>query len=161
MIALFMMCLFIGPYFRNNILLSKYANQLYTISLPANTVQISSDKAVGNLGPTGSHLDFWAMIEIESLLSESELNAYYSTKSINIKSVEEISICGMDTFYSETYIDHSVQEIEVFPKAQARHSYASKTFYKSDIVDHGTDENVFIIQIKDTHYAPGWDLRTR
>ncbi len=160
-IMLVSVCLLLCPIVRNNILLGKYADQLYTIPLPSGSMQISQDKGVGNLYGTGNHLDFVAVIEIKTSLSESELAAYYSTKAVNVKSVEEISILGLDTSYPDTPIDHSVQQIEIIPKQQARPVYgSSKIFYKADVIDYSIDTSLFIIQIKDTHYASGWDLRT-
>ena len=159
-IVLLIICLPFSPLVRNNILLGKYAAQLYAVPLPSDTIQISQDKAVGNLYGTGNHLDFVATIEVESSLSEAELSAYYSSVGENIKSADEISILGLNTFYSETHIDHSTQKIEVIPKVQARHVVGlSKVFCKVDNVDLNVDKNLFIIQIKDTHYAPGWDIR--
>ena len=150
-----------GPYIRNNILLEKFANQLYTIPLPPSTIQISQDKAVGNLYWTGNHLDFLATIEIESSLSETELSQYYLAKSI-IKSANEVSFMKLDTRYPDPVdVDRPrIVNIEVIPKAKAIRAYSkSKLFYKTDFIDNDIDDNLFIIQIKDTHYAPGWDIR--
>lgn len=141
-------------------LLERYAAQLHAAPLPPDTTEIARDKAVGNLYGTGNHLDFAAMIEIESFLSESELFDYYSTNAKDIKSVEELSIFGMDVWYDRTLGDHSFQTIEVIPKNQARLAFgSSKIFVQTDNPEYDAAANVFIIQIKDTHYPAGWDIR--
>ncbi len=148
------------PYTRNNILLRKFANQLYTIPLPPDTMQISRDKAAGNLCGTGNHLDFFAVIEIESALSETDLLQYYSTKPV--KPVNEVSILKPGENYPEP-IDANrprIVSIDVIPKANAKYEHnGSKVFYKADDINHSIGTNLFIVQVKDTHYAPGWDLR--
>ena len=162
-IAVVLICvlfLIIVPMVRNNVLLWKYANQLYTIPLPPDTKLISKNESIGNLYGTGNHLDFTSAIEIKSLLTEEELADYYGVKTGIIKSVDELSIIGLNTSYYDMNIDHS-QTIEVIPKAQARlYNGSSTIFYKSDVINDSIDENLFIIQIKDTHYAPDWDLRS-
>lgn len=149
-----------GPMIRNQILLEKYAAQLYKIPLPPNTLEISRDKGVGNLYGTGNHLDFAAVIEIESTLSEDELIAFYQDKAKDLKSADEISLIGLNSFYLETNIDHSVQEIEVIPKAQAMSLCSdSKVFIKRNTADPDIKDDLYLIQLKDTHYAPGLDPR--
>jgi len=149
---LVILCLYTS--LRNNILLDKYSSQLYKIALPPETKIILQNKAVGNLYGTGEHLDFWAMIEIESALSEKELSDYYSSKENDIYSVDELGYLGLNTFYAETNYDHSKQKIEVIPTTQAQHVYdASPIFYKTNFVNNSVEQNRFIIQIKDTHYS--------
>ncbi len=158
-ILLIISFLIIGATIRNNILLNKYANQLYTIPLPNNTTQISYNKAVGNLYGTGTHLDFVATIEIQSMLSEIELIDYYSSQIENIRSVDELSIMGLSAVYFPD--DHTIQNIEVIPKAQSRFKYgSSKILEKSDNINNSIGADMFVIQIKDTHYDSNLDLRT-
>ncbi|MCK9479629.1 MAG: hypothetical protein M0R40_09080 [Firmicutes bacterium] len=148
------------PYVQNNILLGKFASQLYVIPLPPNTIQLSKYKSVGNLYGTGNHLDFLAVLEIESALSETELMQYYSANLI--KPANEICFIKPGERYPEP-IDANrdrVVSIDVIPKSQAEYEHnGSNVFYKADSVNHNIGLNLFIIQIKDTHYAPGWDLR--
>lgn len=141
-------------------LLIRYSLQLYEMPLPKDTIKISQNKAVGNLYGTGNHLDFVATIEVETSLSEDELITYYNNEVKKIKSVDEISIFGLNTFYAETNIDHSIQTIEVIPKSLAKSVYGtSKIYMKEKALDQNPSDNHFIIQIKDTHYAAGLDIR--
>ena len=150
----------IGNSVRNNLLLNKYAAQLYSIPLPRDTLLIGNNKNVGNLYGTGNHLDFVATIEIKTSLPENELYAYYNNMHTKIRSVEELSLFEMGT-YPDLTINHHVQNIEVIPKAQAKLIYGSSCILgKSDIVDKNIDETLFIIQIKDTHYGSDLDWRT-
>lgn len=100
--------------------------------MPNNTTQISYNKAVGNLYGTGAHLDFVAMIEIQSMLSEIELIDYYSSQIENIRSVDELSIMDLNTVYLPD--DHTIQNIEVIPKAQSRFKYGSSKILENQII---------------------------
>ena len=158
--ALFILCLIFIPIVRNNILLNQYAAQLYRIQLPPNTIKISQDKAVGNFYGTGNHLDFVATIVIQSSLSELDLTTYFDEFKPEVKSVDEISLFGLNTHYPDTDIDHTIQEIEVIPKSQAKETDISSKIYMKDVAKiKDADDDLFIVQIKDTHYAPGWDIR--
>lgn len=150
------------PIIRNNILLKKYSEQLFSIPLPENTQPIWIDKAVGNLYGTGNHLDFWAIVEIKSELSEIELNDYYKSFEGTIKSADEISIIGLNSKYPDNKaVDHSNQIIEVIPKKQCDKASGSPyILIKSENTDSSVSEDLYIIQIKDTHYHSNFDLRT-
>lgn len=157
-IVLLIVCFLFLTFVRYGVLLDKYADQLYHIPLPPETVLVSQGKAAGNLFGTGRHLDFTANIEIESALSESELTEYYSQEASGIKPVDALSLIGLRP-YDDMHIEHSVQHIEVIPKAQTKLIYsASKVYEKTDAVDPDIDENLFIVQLKDTHYGIWLDL---
>ncbi|MDD4689334.1 MAG: hypothetical protein PHE51_06270 [Eubacteriales bacterium] len=158
-VILVLISILFAPILRNNILLGLYANQLYSIPLPNETTEITRDKAVGNLYGTGNHLDFVATMEIESSLSESELIKYYTHESIDIRTINEISIIGLDRAYIDL-LDTSVeQKVDAIPKSKATLVYGSSRIYTASQNTSDKDSNIYIIQIKDTHYAPGFDLR--
>lgn len=143
------------PILLNNKILDGYAKQLYVAPLPPSTVLISKTKSVGNLNGTGSHLDFVAALKIKSYLSEDDLSAYYH--SILIKSAYAIS--GKKLEYIDG-VPHSSVKIEVIPMVKAQLQLgSSKIYMEGNAINNYADRREFIVQITDTHYAPGWDLR--
>ena len=146
----------LGLLFRNDILLNRYAKQLYSIPLPPETELISQDQALGNLYGTGDHMDFAVQMVVRSSLSVEELQAYYD--EFQPKTVEELSLLPMGDIM-DMVIDHTGQAIEVIPKEEAVH-FSSRFVYEHR---PGTEpqeaSGEFIIQMKDTHYPAGLDIR--
>ena len=157
-IVIIFMSPFIVPILLNNKILDVYAKQLYDVPLPPSTILISKTKSVGNLNGTGNHLDFVAAMVIKSFLSEDDLSAYYN--SVLIKSAYEISGKKLDTVYPDVDVPHLSEKIEVIPKDKAQLQLgSSKINIKGNAINNHAGRREFIIQITDTHYAPGWDLR--
>jgi hypothetical protein len=143
-IVIYFLTLLIGGVFlvfaltviKNNIILYKFSNQLYSIDLPPNSMVIFKDKTVGNLFGTGNHLDFKATIEINTELSETELDKYYSV--FHFKNADEVSIFKLNKNYPDSGANQKhVTQLSIISKSH----------------------NIFIIQISDTHYATGLDIR--
>ena len=147
----------LGLLFRNDILLNRYAKQLYSIPLPPETELISQDQALGNLYGTGDHMDFAVQMVVRSSLSVEELQAYYD--EFQPKTVEELSLLPMGDIM-DMAIDHTGQVIEVIPKEEAVLFTGSKFVYTRRAQDgQEAASGEFIIQMKDTHYPAGLDIR--
>ena len=142
---------------KNNIVLHYYAQQLYDYPLPKNTKIITKTSDAGNLGPTSNHLDFSATMEIKSSLTEAELVEYYS--SVLFKPANKVTIFGLDTSIYGNQLVHPSMNVEVIPKNSAELSYSGNFYYKTNEIDESISENLYIITIMDSDYAPGFDLR--
>lgn len=80
--------------------------------------------------------------------------------AVSIKSANQISGMKLDAGYPDLAVPHLAGKIEVIPRNKAQLALGSSRVYvKGQVVDNKSDENIFIIQIQDTHYAPGLDLR--
>lgn len=156
---LLLISLFAIPIIINNIILTAFANQLYNLPLPVNTKIVSKTQAAGNFAPTGNHLDFLAIIEVESSLTEEELIKYYSDKTL--KPANDVSFLKPKRgFYDDVSFVRAPIKISIIPKNQAYQKYpSSKSYIKGNTIDKGIDNKLFIIQILDGQYDPGWDLR--
>jgi hypothetical protein len=142
----------------NNIIGNSFANQLFETSLPPQTSMVSKEKYVGNLGPTGNHLDFLAVMEIETSLTEQDILAYYS--NILLKPANEVSAFKPKRgFFDTSDVRHPIR-VEVIRKNQAHKSAWFPGYSKTDVTESDVNEKLYIIQICDAMYAPGWDLRT-
>ena len=147
-------------YIRNDIICNAFANQLYSIQLPPNTKIISKDKKLGLLTGNSNHLDFMALIEVESTLTKEELEAYYNGKKVKpankvsafFKPNKAYGEFGEYTNYREPI------NINVFSKNKAK-MYMSQFYSEAKEIDSQISENLFIIQITDICYPPGRDIR--
>jgi len=146
---------------KNNIILYLFANQLYDLPLPADTVVVMKEKRVGQLGGSRDYIGFWAVMEIKTPMTAEELTAYYSNKTI--KSANEVTFFKLKpptVLAAETPADWKNIPIKVIQKRQAHQIYGAKRPYiETPKVDDSIDENLLIIQILDSVYDPGWDIR--
>ena len=129
---------FLAARVKNDIILHKYADQLYSLPLPPNTTQIAQNKNVGRLFGLGEHLAFVASVEVKSTLTKEELIQYY--KKITIKPACKVSWLKVFKMY---FLPNDPVEIKVIPKNAALLEHASS----------------YIIQATDTSYAAGLDMR--
>ena len=144
------------PIVVNNIICNSFAQQLFELPLPPQTTIVSREKHLGNLGPTGNHLDFLAVLEIETPLSEQEVIAYYS--DILLKPANEVSIFKPKRGFFDSSDIRDPIKIKVILKNQSN-EMIDKVHFETDTTNK-TPNNSYIIQISDSMYAPGWDLRT-
>ena len=145
------------PIMINNIICNDFSRQLFAIPLPPQTSIISTEKYVGNLGPTGNHLDFRAVLEIETSLSEQEILAYYA--DILLKPANEVSLFKpKPAFFDEPDGHRDMIQVIVIRKNQSqRWRYGG--YVETDIIDSNISDKLYIVQIFDNMYDPGWDMR--
>jgi hypothetical protein len=152
------------PIIRNNIILHNFAKQLYNLSLPSDTVILLREKNIGHFGSSRSQITFFACVEIESSLSIEELTTYYSDKMVNpANEVSRFKLKTLKTIFNEAISEkREPVQIEILQKKTAyRSTYSKGPYVKRVDIDDSINENLFIIQIHDGMYNPGWDIRAQ
>ena len=150
------------PVIKNNIILNRFAKQLYDIPVTGDTYIISGEKKLGHFGASRSSLNFWAVIEIYSPLSAEDLADRYSNKTL--KSANEVTffkLKPLDTIFGEnpSETQNDVQ-ISVMQKKKSMRGNTG-IYSEISVADDSIGEDLFIIQIFDGVYVPGWDLRAQ
>jgi hypothetical protein len=94
-----LLVVFMNPYslstYYNNYQLNKFEKNLFSLSLPPNTRELSRNSEVGNIYGNGDNCDFLARRKIISDLRLEELNKFYNTDNekvqIKINFIEQSS----------------------------------------------------------------------